>query len=81
MLGTRDELISDILLLSFMHGHSSMTDQQELAFISSVQTLDAVYKTYQEQWPIGVDDQRESRESTLLAYIDDDFKGFSTKLT
>ena len=35
-------------------------------------TLDAVYRTFQEQWLIGTDDKRESRESVLLAWLDED---------
>ena len=41
--------------------------QLKLIFISSVWTLDAVEKTYQEQWRI----VRESKESMLLARLND----------
>ena len=44
---------------------SMLANQQKLTFISSMQTLGAIYKTYQEWWPIGADGERESRESML----------------
>ena len=47
-------------------------EQQKLAFISSAQTLDAVWRNYQEGWLRGTDDKRESREYVLSARIDDD---------
>ena len=37
-----------------------------------LQTLDAVQRANQEQWPIGMDGNRESKESVLSAYLDDD---------
>ena len=41
-----------------------LADQQELIYISSVQTQDIVWKTCQEQWMIGMDEERErERES------------------
>ena len=49
-----------------------LTDQQKLIFISSVQTLDAVERTYQKWWLIGTNDKKESKESVLLAHHDDD---------
>ena len=40
-----------------------LVDQQKITFISSVWTLDAVKRTYQEQWPIEIDGKSDSRES------------------
>ena len=37
-----------------------LADQQELMYVSSVWTLDVVWKTCQEQWMIGMDSERES---------------------
>ena len=48
-----------------------LADQQRLTFISSMQTLDAIWSIYQEQWPVGTDGEKESRESVLLASYDD----------
>ena len=48
-----------------------LSDHQKLTSISSVWTLDAVWRTYQAQWPIGMDGE-ESRESMLFAYLDID---------
>ena len=44
-------------------------DQGKFSPISSVQTLDAVTRTYQEQWPIAMDGDGESRESLPSARI------------
>ena len=53
------------------------TEQQRLTVIGSMWTLDAVYWTYQEQWPIGMVEsdrkkgrERGSRESMLSACLD-----------
>ena len=35
-----------------------LDDKQRFAYVSSVQTLDAVKKTCQEQWRIGMDGKR-----------------------
>ena len=48
-----------------------LSDQQNLTFISSMQTLDAVWRTYQEQWLRGTDGKRESIESVLCVRHDD----------
>ena len=42
-----------------------LTEQQKLTFTISMQILLAVKKTYQQQWPIATDDERE-------LFIDDD---------
>ena len=38
----------------------ALTDQQKLTCISSVRTLDAVKRTYQERWTIGMDSETEA---------------------
>ena len=48
-----------------------LTDQPKLTFIRSVPTLDAAYRTYIEQWLIGKNGERKSRESMLSANLDD----------
>ena len=45
---------------------------QKLIFIQSVWTQDSILKTYQEQWLIGMNGKRKSRESMLLAHFNDD---------
>ena len=47
-----------------------LAKQQKLTFL--VQTLYIIWKTYQKQWPIETDGERESTESVLLACFDDD---------
>ena len=47
-------------------------DKQGLKYISSVSTVDAVYKTCKESRIIGTDDERQSLNSTLSAQLDDD---------
>ena len=49
-----------------------LVDQQNLTFISSVWTLDPVYRTFQKWWSIGMDGKKESRESMLLVHHDED---------
>ena len=51
-----------------------LADKQKVKFISSVQTLDAIKRTYREQLPIRTDGKRESRESVVSVYlvVDDD---------
>ena len=49
-----------------------LADQQKLTCISSVQTLDANKTISHEQWPIAMYGERESGESVLLVYFDDD---------
>ena len=40
-----------------------LTDQQKLKFISFIRTRGAVKRTDLERWPIGTDDERDSKES------------------
>ena len=61
----------------FSHGlpHTDtpvLANKQKFIFISSVWILDAIKKIYQEQWPVGMDDKKELRESMLSVYHDDD---------
>ena len=50
-----------------------LNDQQKkLTFINSVQTLDAIYRTYQKSWLIGMDSKREWKEFMPLACHDVD---------
>ena len=46
---------------------SMLIDQQKITFISSLRTLGALKKTYQERWMT-----RESKETVLSAWLDDD---------
>ena len=65
----KDELISDWPL------HADMpvwADQQEIIYISSVQTQDAVWKTCPEWQLIGMKGERESGKSMLSASFDGD---------
>ena len=48
-----------------------LVDQQKFIYISFVKTLDAMLKTCQEWWLIGIDGERELRESGLLTCYDD----------
>ena len=48
-----------------------LAKQQNHTFFSSVQTLDAIEKIFQKWWPIGMDSERELRESVLSACLDD----------
>ena len=47
-----------------------LTDLQELIYISSVGTLDIVYRTCQEWWMIGMDGERVSRKCMLSAWLE-----------
>ena len=44
-----------------------LADPQKLTYISYEQTLDLIWMTYQEQWMIGTDGERESEKSMLSA--------------
>ena len=48
-----------------------LANQQKRTFISSVQTLDTVLRTYQ-AWQNGIDDKGEFRESVLSVLFEDD---------
>ena len=49
-----------------------LADQQRLIFISTVQTLDPVYKTDQKKWLTGKDGEKYSGEYMSSALLDDD---------
>ena len=53
-------------------GTPVLADQQEFRFIGSLQILDANYITFKEGRPKGTYGARESRESVLSEYFDDD---------
>ena len=42
---------------SYTWTHLFLTDKQKLIFIDTVQTLDAVYRTCLEQWPLKTDEK------------------------
>ena len=64
--------------ISYMDSYTSTYQcwltSKKLTFISSVQTLDAIKKTYKEQWPIGTDHEREQKKSMQLLCPDDEAK-------
>ena len=47
-------------------------NQQKLTFISSMWTLEVAKRTFKEQLVIGIDGERASKESGLLACLDDE---------
>ena len=49
-----------------------LVNQLELTYNSSAWTQDAVWKTCQDQWLIGTDEEKESRKSMLVAQLDED---------
>ena len=64
-------------LVTFFYGPlhldvSVLADQEELIYISFVQTQDAVWKTCRKRWTIGTDEEREPGKSVLLAQRDDE---------
>ena len=61
---------------SYTRMSSKLADQQEFINISSVQTHDIVWKTWQEQWRIRMDGERESGKSVLSAVWLDDYVFF-----
>ena len=60
---SKDELRSDVLLWTPTYGHINVRQQAKFYFME---------RTYQEWWPIGMDGEKISRESLLLACFDDD---------
>ena len=68
---SRDELISDVLLLTPSHGKAK-DDQLEPTYSSSVPIRDIILKTCQKQWTIGRGGERGSGISVLIARRDDD---------
>ena len=65
--GSRDELISDVLLWTPSHG-----DQLAPTYSSSVRIRGVALRTYQKQWTIGRGGERGSGISVLMARHDDD---------
>ena len=55
----------------FLHMDTPVfVNQQKLILISA--NMEALLRTYQEKWPKGMDDRRESKESVLLVCFDND---------
>ena len=59
--------------MMFFYGRQHMdvpvlADQQELIYVSSVQTQDVIWKTYQERWMIETNSKWELGKSTLSAW-------------
>ena len=65
----KGKLISDILLWTPARRYASIT-QTAKTFICFVWIQDAAKKTCQEWWMIGMDDERESENSVLPAWLD-----------
>ena len=63
----KDELISNVLLWTPTHGHTSV-DQPARTYISSVWTLDVVWRTCWEEWMMGINRERVS--DVLSAQLD-----------
>ena len=49
-----------------------LADQQKLIFVISVQILDAVWRTCQDQKMIGMDGTRDAKKSMLSVQLNDD---------
>ena len=49
-----------------------LADQQRLIFFNSVQTLDAIWRIYQERWMIEKDNKKKSSDFVLSEWLDDD---------
>ena len=52
---------------------SVLADHQNLTSISFVRTLGSISRTYPARWPVGTDDERESKESMMSACISDNY--------
>ena len=55
-----------------------LDDQREIIYNSSVQAQDGVKKTWQKQWMIEINDERESGKSVLAVWYDDNFSSRTT---
>ena len=69
---SRDELISDVLLLTPTYGWEKPDDQHEHTFSNYVRIRDVVQKTCQRWWTIGKSGERGSGISVLPARHDHD---------
>ena len=67
-----NKAMSKILFRTTTHGIPVLAEQQEFTDISPLQTLDAMYRTCQEQWLIGTVGEKESKKFLLSQKIDDD---------
>ena len=50
-----------------------LADQQRLKYITSLWTLSAASRTFQAQWTIETNEEKESRDAIPLAWLYDDF--------
>ena len=55
---SKDELLNDVLRWTPTHRRPVLVNVQGLTCNSSVRTLDAIYRTYREQWMIETDSER-----------------------
>ena len=69
---SRDELISDVLLWTQIHGRAKADDQHEHTFSNYLRIRDIVLKTCLGRWTIGKSGERGSGISVLPARHDDD---------
>ena len=68
----KDKLISNCIFMdSYLWTHQCLTAQQKFTYIISVWILDAGWRTHQEWWMMGMDGNRESRNSMLSGWFDD----------
>ena len=69
MMGTAAEIRMNAWAMSsygLLHMNwLELADKQGLIYISSMQTLEVVWRIFQEQWKIGTDGERKLRESVL----------------
>ena len=68
---SKEELISDVLQWTPIHGHTSVSWATR-TYISSVQTLDVIWRICLEGRMIGTDGEWELGKSVLLVGLDDD---------
>ena len=60
------------LMDSSIWTHQCWLNSKDCAYISLVWTLDAIYGTCQERWMIGMEGKRESGNSSLSTWLEDD---------
>ena len=70
--GSRDELISDVLLWTPIYGRAKAGRPARATFSSYVRIRDVALKTYQRRWTIGRSGERGSGISVPAARHDDD---------
>ena len=70
---SKDELISNVLLWTTTHGHTSV-DQSAKTCLSSVRTQNTAEKIYQERCLIGMNGKRETENSVLSVWLGDMYR-------